>query len=122
MPFDIFGQVRPPEMAEIGQNFRNKRFFETCAFQGCFFVTDGRRDLGIGSYERSSPVDVPFDSHWKWPKFAKMSKNSGFFLNMGINEIVNTPWNRGAVGAFSCFTNTSLYLNVFLVDKKIYVY
>ena len=29
---------------------------------GCFFVTDGRRNLGIGSYERSWPVDVPFDS------------------------------------------------------------
>ena len=29
---------------------------------GCIFVTNGRRDLGIGSYERSWPVDVPFDS------------------------------------------------------------
>ena len=28
----------------------------------------------------------------------------------GIYEIVNTPLNRGAVGAFSCFTNTSLFL------------
>ena len=25
-------------------------------------MTDGSRDLGIGSYERSWPVDVPFDS------------------------------------------------------------
>ena len=31
-------------------------------FPGCFFVTDGRRELGIGSYESSWRVDVPFDS------------------------------------------------------------
>ena len=30
------------------------------SFPGCIFVTDGRRDLGIGSYQRSWPVDVPF--------------------------------------------------------------
>ena len=53
--------------------------------------------------------------HWKWPKLAKMSKNSGSFRNIGIYELVNTPWNRGAVGAFSCFTNTSL-LPIFLID------
>ena len=29
---------------------------------GCIFVTNCRRDRGIGSYERYWPVDVPFDS------------------------------------------------------------
>ena len=83
VPFDSFGQVRPPEMAEIGQNVRNQRFFETCAFPGCFFVTDGRIDLGISSYERSWHVDVPLTvsarfGHRKWPKLAKMSEIGGF--------------------------------------------
>ena len=34
------------------------------SFPGCISVTDGHRDLGIGSYEseRSWPVDVPCDS------------------------------------------------------------
>ena len=31
---------------------------------------------------------------------------------MDIYEIVNTPSNRGAVGAFSRFTNTSLSLRI----------
>ena len=31
-------------------------------FPGCIFVTDGRRDLGIGLYERFWPVDELFDS------------------------------------------------------------
>ena len=41
-----------------------------------------------------------------------MSKKQRFFRNIGIYELVNTPWNRGAVGAFSCFTNTSLCIFV----------
>ena len=52
------------------------------SFPGCIFVTDGRRDLEIRSYERSWPLNVPFDSfcqiildHRKWPNLAKMSKN-----------------------------------------------
>ena len=32
------------------------------------------------------------------------------FRNMGIYKIENTPWNRWAVGAFSCFTNTLYFL------------
>ena len=49
---------------------------------------------------------MPFDTfdHRKCPKAV-------IFLIMGIYEIVNTPSNRGAVGAFSCFTNTSLLIN-----------
>ena len=47
MPFDSFGQIRPPEMAELGQNIQKQRFFR--AFPGCYFVMDGRRDLkGLG--------------------------------------------------------------------------
>ena len=30
------------------------------SFPGCIFVTDSRRDLGIGSYEMSWRVDGPF--------------------------------------------------------------
>ena len=77
VPFDSFGQVRPPEMAEIGQNVRNQRFFETCAFPGCFFVTDGRIDLRICSYERSWPEDVPFDSFGQVrpPEMAEIGQN-----------------------------------------------
>ena len=63
-------------------------------------MTDGRRHLGIGSYERSWPVDVPFDSFG--------------------HQIVNSPSNRGAVGAFSCFTNTSLLHHKTLSTNKIF--
>ena len=47
------------------------------SFPGCIFVTDGRRDLGIGSYERSWPVDVPFDSfsQIRPPKMAEIGQN-----------------------------------------------
>ena len=74
----------------------------------------GHRDLGISSYERSWLVDVPFDSFGQIrpPGMAEIVQNAlktAVFRNMGIYEIVNTPWNRGAVGAFSCFTNTSLF-------------
>ena len=69
------------------------------SFPGCIFVTDGRRDLGIGSYERSWPVDVPFDSfgHRKWPNLAKMSKNSGFskhmlFQAVSLQRMVVETW------------------------------
>ena len=46
-------------------------------FPGCIFVTDGRRDLGIGSYERSWPVDVPFDSigQIRPPEMAEFGQN-----------------------------------------------
>ena len=38
---------------------------------------------------------------------------------MGIYEKVNTPWNRGAVGAFSCFTNTSLLImKYFFISRR----
>ena len=38
---------------------------------------DGRRDLGIGSYERSWPVDVPFDSFGQVrpPEMAEIGQN-----------------------------------------------
>ena len=47
------------------------------SFPGCIFVTNGRRDLGIGSYERSRPVDVPFDSFGQiWsPEMAEFGQN-----------------------------------------------
>ena len=75
-------------MTEFGQNVQKQRFFETLAFPGCFFVTDGRRDLGIGSNERSWRVDVPFSSFGQiqspeigriWPKCHL--KTAEFFKN-----------------------------------------
>ena len=47
------------------------------SFSGCIFVMDGRRDLGIGSYERSWPVDVPFDSFGQVrpPEMAEIGQN-----------------------------------------------
>ena len=47
------------------------------SFPGCIFVTNGRRDLGIGSYERSWPVDVPFDSFGqiRSPEMAEFRQN-----------------------------------------------
>ena len=47
-------------MAEFGQNVLKQRFFETGAFPGCFFATDGRIDVRVGANERSWRVDVPF--------------------------------------------------------------
>ena len=51
MPFDSFDQIWPTEMAELVKNVQKQRFFEAWDFQGYVFVTDGRRDLGIGSNE-----------------------------------------------------------------------
>ena len=53
------------------------------SFPGCIFVMNGRRDLGIGSYERSWPVDVPFDSSGQirppeMAEFGQNVQNSGF--------------------------------------------
>ena len=53
------------------------------SFTGCIFLTNGRRDLGIGSYERSWPVDVPFDSFGQirppeMAEFGQNVQNSGF--------------------------------------------
>ena len=45
--FDSFDQIRPPEIAEIGENVQNSNFFRNMSFPDCFFVTDGRRDLGV---------------------------------------------------------------------------
>ena len=76
--FGSFGQIQPPEMAEFGQN--DQRYFETWAFPGYFFVTDGRRVLTIGSYERSWRVVVSFDRfcHLKWPNLAEKPKSFSF--------------------------------------------
>ena len=42
--------------------------FRNIGFSKLFFLTDDRTDLGIGSYERSWPEDVPFDSFGQiWP-------------------------------------------------------
>ena len=77
-------------MVEYVQNVQNQRFFETQAFPGCFFVTASRRDLEIGSYERSWRVDVSFGSFGQrrlpesgqiWPK---LPKTEVFFRNISL--------------------------------------
>ena len=62
--------------------------------------------------------------HRKLPKIGRKKLNSCDFLNMGIYEIVNTPSNREAVGAFLCFTNTSLLTTRMLINNivKIHTY
>ena len=109
VPFDSLGQVWPPEMTEIGQNVQNQRFFETWAFPGCFFVTYGRSDLQIGSYEMSRRVDVPFDS-FGHKKMAKKPKSFDVPKH-GHIQYSQYPFESGAVGACSCFTNTSLFFS-----------
>ena len=73
VPFDSFGQIRSPEMAEFGQNVQNSGFFRNMSFPGCIFLMDGSRDLGIGSNEWSWCVDVPFDT-FGYRKLAKNAK------------------------------------------------
>ena len=64
---------------------------------------EGHRELVIGSNERSWSVDVPFDHFSQkhptenWPKIESKSTKT------------HTPSSLGAVGACSCFTNTSLF-------------
>ena len=50
----------------------------TDSFRGCIFVTDARRDLGIGSYEVSWHVDMPFDSFGqiRQPEMVEFSNNN----------------------------------------------
>ena len=70
-------------------------------------------DLVIDWIEGSWCVDVPFVSFGQiqppepgqnMPKCPKVV----IFRNMAIHEIVNPPFESGAVGTFPCFTNTSL--------------
>ena len=49
-------------MAKYGRNFLKQQFFETLAFSDCFFVTDGRIDVGVSANERPWRMDVPFDT------------------------------------------------------------
>ena len=63
VPFDSIGQNRPQERAEFGQIVQQQRFLsKKNRFSRLVFVTDGRRDLEICSYERSWRVDEPFDT------------------------------------------------------------
>ena len=73
-------------MAEFGQNFQKQRFFETRAFPGCFFVTDGHIDVRLGANER------PFGSFGHiglpeigriWPKLPK----TAVFRNMRVSKL-----------------------------------
>ena len=57
MPFDSFSQVRPPEMAEFGQNVQNSDFLKFV-----LFLAVSLQWMRIGSYERSWRIDVPIDS------------------------------------------------------------
>ena len=72
------------------------------SFPGCIFVTNSRRDLGIGSYERSWPVDVPFDSFGQirppeMAEFGQNVQNSGFselelFQAVSLQRMVVETW------------------------------
>ena len=47
----IFGQIRLPEVELIWRKFFKPRVFEILPFACCFFVTDGRIDVGVGAIE-----------------------------------------------------------------------
>ena len=87
------------------------------------FLTEGHRDLVIASNERYCCEDVPFDNFGQiWPpknsrirsKYSKVV----IFQNMSIYEIFNTPSDRKAVGAFSCYSNTYLFSKLQLVRAR----
>ena len=80
MIVDIFFRPQPQRLGayRFGMSVRlSVRLSVIDSFPGCIFVTNSRRDLGIGSYERYWPVDVPFDSFSKiWPpKMAEIGQN-----------------------------------------------
>ena len=65
------------------------RLFVIDSFPGCIFVTNGRSDLGIYSYERSWPVDVPCDSFGQnrppeMTEFGQNVKKTAVFRNMSF--------------------------------------
>ena len=50
------------KLAESGSNFLKTAVFRNMRFPGCFFVTDGRIDMGVGANHTSWRIDVPFGS------------------------------------------------------------
>ena len=66
------------------------------SFPGCIFVTDGRRYLEIGSYERSWQLDVTFDSFGQirppeMAEFDQNVQNSGF-SKFVLFQAVSLQW------------------------------
>ena len=62
----------------------------------------------------------PNSATGKWPNFGRNTQKLWFFIqNMSKNEIFITHSNRWAIGAFSCFTNTSLFLKQSIYFFKI---
>ena len=76
----FFGTFGYRKLAEYGRNILKQWFFETSAFPGYFFVTDGRRDLGMNSNERSWREYVPFQvlTRFGYRNLTKMSQNTDF--------------------------------------------
>ena len=76
--------------------------FETWTFPGYFFVTDGRRVLTIGSYERSWRVVVSFDRfcHLKWPNLAEKPKSFSFPKHGHIRDSQYPLESEGGWGLF----------------------
>ena len=54
---------------------------------------------------------LPYSPPEVWPNSAEILRMM-IFLNMSIYEIIITPSNREAVGAFSCFTNAPLFIQI----------
>ena len=129
MPFDsFFFQIRPLEMAEIGQNVQKQLFSKHGHIQDSKYPLESgggwglfvfhkyflvfRDEYGRGLVVRFRLLDLNFRFTF-WAPFRTLTKmpKSCDFQNMVTYDIVNDPSNRrgGALGAFPCFKNTSLY-------------
>ena len=80
-PLGSFGQIRLPKIGRIWPKLPKTAVFRNMnSFPGCFFVTDGRLDVGVGANERSWRVYMSFGSFFQnrlpeagriWPKLPK---------------------------------------------------
>ena len=96
---------------------QKQRFFKSWALPGCICVTYCRSDTWIGSNERSLCVDGPLILSATGIR-TKMPKRFNFLKHGHIRDS-QYPFESGAVGAFSCFTNTSLFKNCFPISWRV---
>ena len=78
VPFGSFGQIRLPKISRIWPKLPKTAGFQNMSFPGCFFVTDGHKDVGVGANGRYWCVYVPFDSFGqnRPPEMAEFGQNA----------------------------------------------
>ena len=77
-PLGSFGQIRLPKIGRIWPKLPKTAVFRNMnSFPGCFFVTDGRLDVGVGANERSWRVYMSFGSfsRFGYRKLAEYGRN-----------------------------------------------